>query len=128
VLICVASDHICRTTEAAWSVCLCLLTVYIPPQSLLCLSNSMTLLQVVDMFGCGLPVCAASYQCIHELVKEGQTGLLFGSYQELAQQWVSLFEGFPQKPSKQLLHMQEQLQQRTDNWSASWERLKSTFC
>ena len=85
------------------------------------------LLQVVDMFGCGLPVCAASYQAIEELVQEGQTGLLFGSDQELAQHWVQLFQGFPQRPSQLLLHMQQQVQRRTDNWSASWEKLKPLF-
>ena len=84
-------------------------------------------LQVVDMFGCGLPVCAASYNCIGELVEEGQTGLLFDSYQQLADQWVDLFQGFPGKPSKQLLHMQEQVQNRKDNWSASWKKLIPMF-
>lgn len=84
-------------------------------------------LQVVDMFGCGLPVCAASYDCIGELVEEGQTGLLFDSYQQLADQWVALFQGFPGKPSKQLLHMQEQVQNRKDNWSASWKKLVPIF-
>ena len=48
--------------------------------------------QVVDMFGCGLPVCAVSYPCIGELVEEGQTGLLFTSAQQLAQQLVSLLQ------------------------------------
>jgi len=84
-------------------------------------------MQVVDMFGCGLPVCAASYDCIDELVKEGQTGLLFDSYQQLADQWVALFQGFPKNPSRQLLHMQQQVQQRKDNWSASWEKLIHIF-
>ncbi|KAA6426965.1 MAG: glycosyltransferase domain-containing protein [Trebouxia sp. A1-2] len=84
-------------------------------------------MKVVDMFGCGLPVCAASYDCIDELVKEGQTGLLFDSYQQLADQWVALFQGFPGNPSKQLLHMQHQVQQRKDNWSASWEKLIHIF-
>ena len=84
-------------------------------------------LQVVDMFGCGLPVCAASYKCIGELVKVGETGLLFDSYQELAQQWVDLFQGFPSQPSKQIVHMQKQVQQRTDNWSASWMKLIPIF-
>lgn len=84
-------------------------------------------MKVVDMFGCGLPVCAASYDCINELVKEGQTGLLFDSYQQLADQWVALFQGFPKNPSRQLLHMQQQVQQRKDNWSASWEKLIHIF-
>ena len=47
-------------------------------------------LQVVDMFGCGLPVCAASYKCVGELVQEGEVGLTFESCQELAQQLVNL--------------------------------------
>ncbi len=99
-----------------WSVTACVTPLVIMEQT------SVTM-QVVDMFGCGLPVCAASYDCINELVTEGQTGLLFNSYQQLADQWVALFQGFPKNPSKQLLHMQ----QRKDNWSASWEKLIHIF-
>lgn len=52
-------------------------------------------MKVVDMFGCGLPVCAVSYSCINELVQEGVNGLLFWSSSELANQFLDLFKGFP---------------------------------
>ena len=91
------------------------------------LMGQYTDVQVVDMFGCGLPVCAASYNCIPELVKEGQNGLLFSSYQELAQQWIELLRGFPLQPSSQLTSMHKHLQQSRDNWSATWNSLKPLF-
>lgn len=84
-------------------------------------------MQVVDMFGCGVPVCAASYSCIDELVKDGQNGLLFSSAQELAQQWVELLQGFPRKPSRQLVHMQKQVQHSTEKWATTWESIKPMF-
>lgn len=52
-------------------------------------------MKVVDMFGCGLPVCAVSYSCIEELVKVGKNGLLFSSSSELADVLLMLFKGFP---------------------------------
>ncbi|KAL2938888.1 UDP-glycosyltransferase TURAN [Bienertia sinuspersici] len=52
-------------------------------------------MKVVDMFGCGLPVCAASYSCIEELVKVEKNGLLFSSSSELADHLLTLFKGFP---------------------------------
>ncbi|CAI7869417.1 unnamed protein product [Closterium sp. NIES-54] len=48
------------------------------------------------MFGCGLPVCAISYSCIHELVKDGTNGLLFSDSSELASQLIDIFCGFPE--------------------------------
>ncbi|CAI5948724.1 unnamed protein product [Closterium sp. NIES-64] len=53
-------------------------------------------MKVVDMFGCGLPVCAISYSCIHELVKDGTNGLLFSDSSELASQLIDIFCGFPE--------------------------------
>ncbi|KAI0562469.1 mannosyltransferase complex subunit Alg1 [Gracilaria domingensis] len=35
-------------------------------------------MKAVDMLGTGLPVLALRYPCIHELVKDGRNGLLFG--------------------------------------------------
>lgn len=52
-------------------------------------------MKVVDMFGCGLPVCALSYPCIHELVQDQGNGLLFSTPQQLAQQLVDLFAPLP---------------------------------
>lgn len=52
-------------------------------------------MKVVDMFGCGLPVCAVSYSCIKELVNVDENGLLFASSSELADQLLELFKGFP---------------------------------
>ena len=58
------------------------------------LMKAFSFLQVVDMFGCGLPVCALSYSCITELVKDGKTGLLFSSAQGLAEHLAALLHGF----------------------------------
>nr|XP_042904648.1 chitobiosyldiphosphodolichol beta-mannosyltransferase isoform X2 [Parasteatoda tepidariorum]XP_042904653.1 chitobiosyldiphosphodolichol beta-mannosyltransferase isoform X2 [Parasteatoda tepidariorum] len=43
-------------------------------------------MKVVDMFGCCLPVCAVSFNCIDELVKNGENGLVFTSAIQLSNQ------------------------------------------
>eukprot|EP00887_Chlorella_sp_A99_P002063 scaffold18.g2063.t1 len=50
--------------------------------------------RVVDMFGCGLPVCTVAYPCIGELVSHEHNGLLFSTPEQLAQQLLDLFRGF----------------------------------
>ncbi|RKO83400.1 glycosyl transferases group 1-domain-containing protein, partial [Blyttiomyces helicus] len=45
-------------------------------------------MKIVDMFGCGLPVCAADFNCISELVKHDHNGLVFHDAQELFDQLV----------------------------------------
>lgn len=47
------------------------------------------------MYGCGLPVCALAYPCIGELVSHEHNGLLFATPEQLAQQFLDLFRGFP---------------------------------
>lgn len=80
-------------------------------------------MKVVDMFGCGLPVCAIHFDCLHELVKHEENGLIFHDSLELAQQLKKLFKGFPL--SKPLLSSyKENLAsfQRT-RWDASWNKI-----
>lgn len=80
-------------------------------------------MKVVDMFGCALPVCAVQYQCIDELVKTGQNGLLFSSAAQLAGQFMELFQGFPGSVAVGLQRLQQgvKAEQKT-RWDENWTR------
>ncbi len=53
-------------------------------------------MKIADMFGAGLPVCAFDYgPCVTEQVQDGETGLLFSSSAQLAQQLFELFSEHP---------------------------------
>jgi len=76
----------------------------------------------VDMFGCGLPVCAASYSCIDELVKVEKNGLLFSSSSELADELLMLFNGFPKGCDDLKLLRNGTLEMGSSGrWAAEWE-------
>ncbi|XP_059288311.1 UDP-glycosyltransferase TURAN isoform X4 [Lycium barbarum] len=79
-------------------------------------------MKVVDMFGCGLPVCAVSYSCINELVEVDKNGLLFSSSSELADQFMMLFKGFPGECDELKSLKQGVLASRSSvNWATEWE-------
>ena len=80
--------------------------------------------QVVDMFGCGLPVCAAAYQCIGELVSHGHNGLLFTCADELSGHLLDVLEGFPERHSELLQGLQHNVAAANAlSWDASWESI-----
>ena len=52
-------------------------------------------MKVLDMFGCQVPVCAVKFNCLHELVKHGENGLVFSDETELSTQLFSLIRKYP---------------------------------
>uniref|UniRef100_A0A0D3FEL8 Glycosyltransferase subfamily 4-like N-terminal domain-containing protein n=1 Tax=Oryza barthii TaxID=65489 RepID=A0A0D3FEL8_9ORYZ len=80
-------------------------------------------MKVVDMFGCGLPVCAASFSCIDELVKINNNGLLFSTSSELADELMMLFKGFPEEcDDLKSLKVGALNTGSSSKWSTEWER------
>ncbi|KAJ6752020.1 hypothetical protein OIU85_002441 [Salix viminalis] len=78
-------------------------------------------MKVVDMFGCGLPVCAVAYSCIKELVKIEKNGLLFSSSSELADELLMLFKGFPEECDALKLLRNGALEMGSSRWATEWE-------
>ncbi|KAL2298723.1 hypothetical protein Nmel_014314 [Mimus melanotis] len=79
-------------------------------------------MKVVDMFGCCLPVCAIHFECLHELVKHNENGLIFRDSQELAKQLKMLFLDFPTLEGK-LQSFRENLRvSRQLRWDQSWDQ------
>ncbi|XP_057980369.1 UDP-glycosyltransferase TURAN isoform X2 [Malania oleifera] len=79
-------------------------------------------MKVVDMFGCGLPVCAVSYSCIKELVKVDKNGLLFSSSSELADELLMLLKGFPDEcDALKVLRNGALKMGSSARWASEWE-------
>jgi glycosyltransferase involved in cell wall biosynthesis len=82
-------------------------------------------MKVVDMFGSGLPVCAVDFACLSELVKHDVNGLVFRNSEQLKDQLLALFEGFPSKnPSKQVLERLAKgvRQFQSERWQDNWDK------
>lgn len=78
-------------------------------------------MKVVDMFGCGLPVLAARYPTMGELVHDGEDGLLFGDAEELAGHLLGLLKGFPRRtPQLDALRAGVGRLQAT-RWDEAWD-------
>jgi beta-1,4-mannosyltransferase len=78
------------------------------------------------MFGSGLPVLAARYPCIGELVKDGETGLLFDSPGQLSGQLQSLLRGFGDGGGGgELARMRAEVVKAHDGWrwDENWRRV-----
>ena len=92
-------------------------------------------MKVVDMFGAGLPVAAARYDVIRELVSEGENGVLFDGPEELAEHLLGLLGGWhdvdPGRGRGNSLGL-ERLRRGAaaaalERWDENWERCAKPF-
>ncbi|XP_017664257.1 PREDICTED: chitobiosyldiphosphodolichol beta-mannosyltransferase [Lepidothrix coronata] len=79
-------------------------------------------MKVVDMFGCCLPVCAIYFECLHELVKHNENGLIFRDSSELAEQLKMLFSEFPALEGKLHSFRQNLRAAQELRWDESWDQ------
>ncbi|NWI89148.1 ALG1 mannosyltransferase, partial [Pitta sordida] len=79
-------------------------------------------MKVVDMFGCCLPVCAIHFECLHELVKHDENGLIFRDSKELAEQLKMLFWEFPTLQGKLWSFRQNLRASKELSWDQSWDQ------
>ena len=86
-------------------------------------------MKVVDMLGSGTPALALRYNCIGELLKEGENGFLFSTPKELAEAIVKLLEkGFPNDTSSLLNKLKENVKRKRTYWQEEWdENVKFLF-
>lgn len=78
-------------------------------------------MKIVDMFGCGLPVCAIEYPCLNELVRDGENGMVFQTADDLADQLLSWFIGFPHHNESRRQIFKKELQVfQASRWHDLW--------
>jgi beta-1,4-mannosyltransferase len=92
-------------------------------------SSSLDLpMKVVDMFGCGLPVCAITYNCLSELVQHEANGLHFQDSLQLTDQLELLLSDLAH--NKLLSQMRDTIIKQFSNsrWPENWRtHALSTF-
>ncbi|XP_016109559.1 chitobiosyldiphosphodolichol beta-mannosyltransferase-like, partial [Sinocyclocheilus grahami] len=78
-------------------------------------------MKVVDMFGCCLPVCAIHFQCLHELVKHEENGLIFKDSKELSEQLKLLLSDFPSDQGKLGIFRKNLRESGQQRWDENWD-------
>ncbi|XP_041634486.1 chitobiosyldiphosphodolichol beta-mannosyltransferase [Cheilinus undulatus] len=79
-------------------------------------------MKVVDMFGCCLPVCAIGFNCLHELVKHEENGLIFKDSKELSEQLKSLLSEFPNSDGRLGEFRRNLRASRGQRWDDNWDQ------
>ncbi|MED6243603.1 mannosyltransferase [Ataeniobius toweri] len=79
-------------------------------------------MKVVDMFGCCLPVCAIQFDCLQELVKHEENGLIFRDSAELAEQLKSLLSEFTSSDGRLGTFRSNLRASRGQRWDDNWDQ------
>ncbi|KAB0796117.1 hypothetical protein PPYR_10178 [Photinus pyralis] len=76
-------------------------------------------MKVVDMFGCGLPVCAYDFNCLNELVRHGENGFTFKNSTELSRQLIDWFRD----DTKRKTFTKELEKFQAVRWKQNWDNV-----
>mmetsp|Transcript_39245 Transcript_39245/g.118029 ORF Transcript_39245/g.118029 Transcript_39245/m.118029 type:complete len:540 (-) Transcript_39245:335-1954(-) len=79
-------------------------------------------MKVYDMFGCIVPVCALDFDCLNELVRDGENGRVFSTSTQLAGQMTDMLEslgGSSSLEGGQLAELKEGVKGMT-RWDENW--------
>ena len=85
-------------------------------------------MKVLDLFGCGVPVCALDFQCLSELVMDGSNGRTFTTSRELQEQLMKLLKPLGETTKSLAPHSFGDLAtyshflQGRRRWSENWEQ------
>ena len=81
-------------------------------------------MKILDLYGCGTPVCALDFSCIHELVQDQINGRLFRTPEELSEQLLNFCQSLPEQAEPHsfgvLATYSSNLKERT-RWSENWK-------
>eukprot|EP01084_Bolivina_argentea_P003392 6362_1 len=77
-------------------------------------------MKVLDMFGSGLPVLSVRYDCIGELIRDGENGRLFSDATELASLLLRLLDG-TREAKNELCRLQYGAM-NIERWEETWEK------
>jgi beta-1,4-mannosyltransferase len=83
-------------------------------------------MKILDLFGCGVPVCARNFRCLPELVQDDENGRIFETSFELQEQLMGLLRplttskgSWPPHGFSDLARYSRALQGRT-RWDENW--------
>lgn len=83
-------------------------------------------MKVLDMFGCGLPVCAYEFKSLYELVEHEKNGFHFKNSKELSKLIQDWFENHPNneiQKQKENKFKTELRKFQTLRWTENWNRV-----
>ena len=77
-------------------------------------------MKVVDLFGVGVPVAAVRFECVAELVKEGENGVTFSNEDELAAIMGRLFD--PRRKQELEKLKAGAMRETESRWDQTWDK------